>query len=49
MVQPVSIESAVAAIKEHGFSEEYVQNVIDDLSIELIITAHPTEATKRTV
>lgn len=49
VVQPVSIESAVAAIKEHGFSEEYVQNVIDDLSIELIITAHPTEATKRTV
>ncbi|MBP3950840.1 phosphoenolpyruvate carboxylase [Bacillus suaedae] len=49
VVQPVSIESAVAAIKEHGFSQEYVQQVIDDLSIELIITAHPTEATKRTV
>ncbi|MCK0472224.1 phosphoenolpyruvate carboxylase [Halalkalibacter sp. APA_J-10(15)] len=49
VIQPVSIESAVAAIKEHGFSEEYVQKVIDDLSIELIITAHPTEATKRTV
>ncbi|UCZ54134.1 phosphoenolpyruvate carboxylase [Bacillus shivajii] len=48
-VQPVSIESAVAALKEDKFSEEVIQQVLNDLSIELIITAHPTEATKRTV
>ncbi|WP_100405836.1 phosphoenolpyruvate carboxylase [Bacillus solitudinis] len=49
VVQPVSIESAVATIKEHKFSDEGIQQVLNDLSIELIITAHPTEATKRTV
>ncbi|MFC0560387.1 phosphoenolpyruvate carboxylase [Halalkalibacter alkalisediminis] len=49
VVQPVSIESAVASIKEGDFSDEVIQQVLNDLSIELIITAHPTEATKRTV
>ena len=48
-VQPVSIESAVSTLKEENFSEDVIQQVLNDLSIELIITAHPTEATKRTV
>ncbi len=48
-LQPFSIESAVASIKESNFSNEEIQHVLDDLSIELIMTAHPTEATKRTV
>ncbi|TDL31252.1 phosphoenolpyruvate carboxylase [Jeotgalibacillus sp. S-D1] len=48
-IQPASIESAVAYIKENNFSPEVIQQVVNDLSIELIITAHPTEATKRTV
>jgi phosphoenolpyruvate carboxylase len=49
VVQPVSLESAVVSIKENNFSDEVIQKVLNDLSIELIITAHPTEATKRTV
>ncbi|RXI96473.1 phosphoenolpyruvate carboxylase [Anaerobacillus alkaliphilus] len=48
-LQPVSIESAVASLKASNFSEEHIQDVLNDLSLELIITAHPTEATKRTV
>ncbi|KHF40142.1 phosphoenolpyruvate carboxylase [Halalkalibacter okhensis] len=49
VVQPISLESAVVSIKENNFSNEVIQKVLNDLSIELIITAHPTEATKRTV
>ncbi|PPA70857.1 phosphoenolpyruvate carboxylase [Jeotgalibacillus proteolyticus] len=49
VIQPASIESAVAYIKENNFSPEVIQQIVHDLSIELIITAHPTEATKRTV
>jgi phosphoenolpyruvate carboxylase len=48
-VQPLSIESAVASLKGSDFTEDTIQQVLNDLSIELIITAHPTEATKRTV
>ncbi|MDT8861944.1 phosphoenolpyruvate carboxylase [Alkalihalobacillus sp. MEB130] len=49
VVQPVSLESAVLSIKDSQFSDDIIQKVLNDLSIELIITAHPTEATKRTV
>ncbi|MFC7060540.1 phosphoenolpyruvate carboxylase [Halobacillus seohaensis] len=48
-VQPYSIESAVMNLKENNMDKEVIQNVLDELSLELIITAHPTEATKRTV
>ncbi|MCJ7841232.1 phosphoenolpyruvate carboxylase [Lederbergia sp. NSJ-179] len=47
--QPFSIERTVSKIKEYKIPNEALQNVINELSIELIITAHPTEATKRTV
>ena len=49
MNQPFSIDKAVANVNEFGLSNEQVKEVLDTLSIELIITAHPTEATKRTV
>ncbi|RNA67600.1 phosphoenolpyruvate carboxylase [Alteribacter keqinensis] len=49
ILQPFSIESAVAAIKEADYPDDVIQQVLNDLSIELIMTAHPTEATKRTV
>ncbi|WP_088104545.1 phosphoenolpyruvate carboxylase [Halalkalibacter urbisdiaboli] len=49
VIQPVSIESAVKSVKENNYSNDEIQKVLNDLSIELIITAHPTEATKRTV
>lgn len=47
--QSFSLENAVSKVKEYSLSDEEIQGVLDDLSIELIMTAHPTEATKRTV
>ncbi|MGM0874804.1 MAG: phosphoenolpyruvate carboxylase [Bacillota bacterium] len=49
VVQPASIESAILALKENEIDEATIQNVLNTLSLELIITAHPTEATKRSV
>ncbi|MGG1674499.1 phosphoenolpyruvate carboxylase [Neobacillus sp. NRS-1170] len=48
-VQPDSIESAILRLKEKDIEEETIQNVLDTLSLELVITAHPTEATKRSI
>lgn len=47
--QAFSLEKAVTKVKEYNLNEEEIQDVLNDLSIELIMTAHPTEATKRTV
>ncbi|MCM3728742.1 phosphoenolpyruvate carboxylase [Neobacillus cucumis] len=49
IVQPASIESAILKFKEHGISEDIIQKVLHTLSLELVITAHPTEATKRSI
>ncbi|MEH7096266.1 phosphoenolpyruvate carboxylase [Neobacillus vireti] len=49
IVQPASIESAILKFKEHDSSEEIIQKALNTLSLELIITAHPTEATKRSI
>lgn len=48
-VQPISLESAVKTLKDDNHTPEVIQQILDDLSIELIMTAHPTEASKRTV
>jgi phosphoenolpyruvate carboxylase len=48
-VQPGSIESAIISMKENQISAETIQTVLNTLSLELIITAHPTEATKRSI
>src|SRR5699024_7168105 len=47
--QAFSLEKAVTKVKEYNLNEEEIQDVLNNLSIELIMTAHPTEATKRTV
>lgn len=47
--QPGSLEHAVASMKENGVSSEVIQQLLKTLSLELIITAHPTEATRRSV
>ncbi|MFD1416069.1 phosphoenolpyruvate carboxylase [Oceanobacillus jeddahense] len=47
--QSFSIEKAVTKVKEDNLTNDTIQGVLNDLSIELIMTAHPTEATKRTV
>ncbi|MBD1383443.1 phosphoenolpyruvate carboxylase [Metabacillus arenae] len=49
IIQPKSLEGAVLSLKEHAIPEDTIQDVLDTLSLELIITAHPTESTKRTV
>ena len=48
-VQPASIESAILKLKEHEISEDIIQKALNTLSLELVITAHPTEATKRSI
>lgn len=48
-VQPYSIDRAIMAFKQKNLSEETIQEVLNTLSLELIITAHPTESTKRTI
>ncbi|WP_080873526.1 phosphoenolpyruvate carboxylase [Oceanobacillus timonensis] len=47
--QSFSIERAVTKVKESDLTNDGIQSVLNDLSIELVMTAHPTEATKRTV
>lgn len=47
--QSFSIEKTVEKVKEYPLTNKKIQDVLDNLSVELIMTAHPTEATKRTV
>lgn len=49
IVQPASIESAILSLKENDINEDVIQKVLHTLSLELVITAHPTEATKRSI
>lgn len=47
--QSLSLEKAVAKVKGYDLTDDQIQDILNDLSIELVMTAHPTEATKRTV
>lgn len=44
-----SIRAAIGALKEVGKSSEEVQKLIDALRVELVFTAHPTDAKRRSV
>ncbi len=44
-----SIGNAIATLKERGISREQMEDLLGNLSIELVLTAHPTEARRRTV
>ena len=44
-----SIGDAVAALKERGVTADQMAALLENLSIELVLTAHPTEARRRTV
>ncbi len=44
-----SIGQAVAALKEAGVSAEQMAALVRDLQIELVLTAHPTEAKRRSI
>lgn len=47
--QPDSIEAAILSLKDNYITSDIIQNVLNTISLELIITAHPTEATKRSI
>jgi phosphoenolpyruvate carboxylase len=44
-----SIAEAVSLIKQRGLSSDQVASLLKDLHIELVFTAHPTEAKRRTI
>ncbi len=44
-----SIRAAIAELKQQGVTVEQIQTLLDGLSIELVLTAHPTESRRRTV
>ncbi|HEY2491715.1 MAG TPA: phosphoenolpyruvate carboxylase [Paenibacillus sp.] len=48
-VQPGSIECAIQDLKERNFTYQEVQEIIEELSLELVMTAHPTEAMRRAI
>lgn len=48
-VQPGSIEAAVQVLHERGIGVDGVKSMLDGISLELVMTAHPTEATRRVV
>ncbi len=44
-----SVFDAIALLKKEGVTSEQMQSLLNELSIELVLTAHPTEARRRTV
>lgn len=44
-----SIEEAIVLLKESGKSAAQLQELLDRMSIELVFTAHPTEAKRRSI
>jgi phosphoenolpyruvate carboxylase len=46
---PESIAAAVASLRQMGVDEFEMQQLLDRLHIELVFTAHPTQAKRRTV
>jgi phosphoenolpyruvate carboxylase len=44
-----SISEAIATLKSQGLTREQMSGLLKDLSIELVLTAHPTEARRRTI
>ena len=48
-VQPGSIESVILDLKDKKLTIEEVRGMLEEISLELVMTAHPTEATRRDV
>ena len=44
-----SVGDAIASLKHEGVTDEQMQALLDQLFIELVLTAHPTESRRRTV
>src|SRR3712207_2819840 len=47
--QRASLASALSRLQEEGLRAEDLQRVLDDMSVELVLTAHPTEALRRNI
>lgn len=47
--QPSGVERAFRDLRARGVSAARVREILDDLRIEPVFTAHPTEATRRTI
>jgi phosphoenolpyruvate carboxylase len=48
-IQPGSIESSIQELKNKSIPVEEIRDMLQDISLELVMTAHPTEATRRAV
>jgi len=44
-----SVGQTIGLLKERGVTPEQLQRLLDTLRIELVLTAHPTEAKRRTI
>ena len=44
-----SVAQAITSLKKDGVPQEALQQLLDGLAIELVLTAHPTESRRRTV
>jgi len=49
VAQPGSIESIVSELKGRGVGAEDIQDILQGISLELVMTAHPTEAMRRAI
>src|SRR5699024_8659588 len=49
VIQPRSLQEGVNQLFDNNVSIEQVENVLNRMSLELVMTAHPTEATRRTM
>lgn len=47
--QPGSIESSISELRDRKIPAEEVQDIVNTISLELVMTAHPTEASRRAV
>ena len=47
--QPGSIEWMISELRQNNVSAQEVRDILDTISLELVMTAHPTEATRRIV
>ena len=48
-IVPDSVDEAIATLKAQGVTSEQMSELLAHLDIELVLTAHPTEAKRRTL
>lgn len=48
-IQPGSIEAIISHLKNAGLTADQMNEILQSISLELVMTAHPTEATRRAV